>query len=551
VDIRKTEQALLLSLCMFIVVPLLFIFRSLDHNTFTSWQWVFSGPGMARVFTLLVPAILCAYGAARLSFAGPQAIVFLFVLSLAAVLPLWAEPEAVIDASRYFIQAKSVKEYGISFFFKEWGRSIPAWTDLPLVPFLYGLLFSSAGEARAVIQTFNSALFALTAVLTFLIGKKLWDEETGLRSGLLLLGIPYLLVQTPLLLLDVPTMFFLTLSVFAFLPAIEQGGFVRTTAAALAICATLFSKYSTWPMLALFPVIAAVRQGGDPKKTWVRACAVLGISLALAATVITLRLDFFRGQIHLLWTYQRPGLGRWHEGFVSAFFFQTHPFITGFALFGTYWAVRRRDKNFLIPALFLVITVLLRIDRIRYLIPLLPLFVLMASYGLGAVKDERARRFICLSIAATSMAVAWGAYLPFLAGTSPANLGQAGSYLDSLHCGPVEVHALPQRNSTGSTFVAIPLLDYFTDAKIVSPQDWPALPGDGSRQLSSLRFTWEMTKPAFYEKLAAEYSCAVVLLSDDVLDRLPPAFKDWKMKRFDLRSPMFKYQTIVTVLSKQ
>ncbi|HET7318707.1 MAG TPA: glycosyltransferase family 39 protein [Nitrospirota bacterium] len=550
-DIGKIEQALLLSFCMLIVVPLLFIFRSFDHNTFTNWQWVFSGPGMARVFLLIVPAIFCAYGVARLSLAGPRAIAFLFVLSLAAVLPLWSGPESVIDASRYFIQAKAMKEYGISYFFKEWGRSIPAWTDLPLVPFLYGLLFSRAGEARAVIQAINSVLFALTAVLTFLIGKKLWDEDTGFRAGLLLLGVPYLLVQAPLLLVDVPTMFFLTLSVFAFLVAIERGGFARTAAAALVICAAFFSKYSTWPMLALIPVIAAVRPGSDAKKTWIRTCAVLGMSLALAGLVIALRLDFFREQFHLLWTYQRPGLGRWHEGFVSAFFFQTHPFIAGLALFGTYQAVRKTDKNFLIPAWFFVITILLRIDRVRYLIPLLPLFVLMASYGLGAVRDGAARRFICLSIAGTSMVVAWGAYLPFLAGTSPANLAEAGAFLNGLGCSPVEVYALPQKSSTGSTFAAIPLLDYFTDAAFVSPQDWPVLPEDSARQVSSLRFTWEMRKPAYYAKRVAENSCAVVLLSDEILDRPPPAYKGWSVKRFDLQSPMFKYQTIVTVLTRQ
>ena len=95
---------------------------------------------------------------------------------------------------------------------------------MPLLPFLYGLIFRFFGEVRAYIQIFITFLFAMTVVLTYLIGKDLWDEEIGFSAGLLLLGMPYLLTQVPLMLIDVPAMFFLTLSVFTYIRALKHGG---------------------------------------------------------------------------------------------------------------------------------------------------------------------------------------------------------------------------------------------------------------------------------------------------------------------------------------
>jgi hypothetical protein len=549
-DIRKIEHVLLISFCALIIIPLLYIGRSVDTNTFTSWRWVFSETGILRVFFLLVPAILCAYALSRLPFSGPYAYAFLFVLSLASVLPLWIEPESVIDASRYFLQAKSLKEYGVLYFLKEWGNAIPAWTDMPLVSFLYGLVFSWAGETRMYIQALNSLFFALTALLTSLIGKKLWDEETGLHAGILLMGVPYLLTQVPLMLVDVPTMFFLTLSIYLFLQAIEQGGILRTAAAALATTLAVFSKYSTWPMLFITPLISIVRMNGEPKKIVARAFAVLLMTGVLAGAVISVRFDFFREQTMLLRTYQWSGLSRWQDGFVSTFLFQTHPFITGLALYGIYRAVREKDRRFLVAGWFMCIVVLLQIKRIRYIIPLLPLFVLMASYGLNEIRDKGIRRFISLSIVASSLVIAYSAFLPFLKSTSMANLKQAGQYLDTLNCSSVEVHALPQKGSSGSTFAVIPILDYHTDRKIVCPQEWPTHPEDGTTRTSSMRFTWEMKKPGFYSQPAMENSCAVVLISDEALDRVPTGLSGRELKRFDLTSDVFRYQTVVTIYRK-
>jgi hypothetical protein len=555
-DVRKTEQILLISFCTLIVIPLLYIGRLADDNTLTSWKWVFPATGILQVFLVLVPALLCAYALSGLRLAGPRAYVLLPALSFLSVLPLWQVPEAVIDASRYFIQAKYLSEYGAGFFLSEWGRVIHAWTDLPLVPFLYGLIFRWFGEERIYIQIFNTLLFALTCMLTFAVGKKLWDEETGLNAGLLLLGVPYLLVQVPLMLVDVPTMFFLALSVCAFLNAVEKGRAPWVGASSVSLVMALLSKYSVWLMLSVIPVISLAFAAGDRKRILRTLATVLLTAGLFAGAVVYLRPDVFRAQMTILGTYQWPGLGRWQEGYASTFLFQSHPFLALLALLGIYRAVRAKDIRFLIAAWFAVFVFLLQLKRMRYIIPMLPLFALMAAYGLNAFRDRGVRRFICLCIAASSVVIASCAYLPFLNSTSMANLQHAGRYLDSLECTSVEVFALPQKDSSGSTFAAIPILDYHTRKKVFSSQEWPLPPADGDLRISSLRFTWESRKPEYYSRTDAASGCALAVISSETVERVPEAFTGGgqsafeELKRFDRASDIFKYQTFVTVFKK-
>ncbi len=549
-DNRKLEHLILIFLCFLVIVPVLYIFRFADTNTFTSWKWVFTDKVFLRTVLLLFPALAGAYALSRKPLQGPQGYMVLFFLSFAATLPLWGQPETILDASRYFLQAKALKEYGAIYFFREWGRAITAWTDLPLVPFIFGLVFSWIGEARVYIQALTSMLFSLTVVLTCLIGKKIWDEETGLHAGMLLLGIPYLLVQVPLMLVDVPTMFFMALSVYLFLCSLQEGGTCRAIASGLAITMALFCKFSTLPMLLIVPVMPFIFFRENLKTAIKRTLAVLLVAGLFSGTLIASNRDILLEQIMLLKTYQLPGLSRWGEGFVSTFLYQIHPFITCFALYGTYRAIRQKDARFLIAGWFMIAVVFLRVTRIRYMIPLFPLFVLMASYGLNRIRDSGSRRFIALCIAASSLVIACGAYLPYLNSTSLTNLKKAGEYLDAVNSPSAEVYVLPQRSSSGSTIPAIALLDYYSDKKIVSPQDWQLLPGYENARQSSLRFTWEMKKPAFYSASAAESARAIVVIADQRLDKAgaPSGFR--VLKIFDAAVEDFKYQTIVTVYGK-
>src|SRR5512137_2225725 len=127
---------------------LLFSFRAHDTNTLFSWTWMFSSGNGSWTYLLLIAALTGAFLLSLRSFPERYDVLLLFVFPFAAVLPFWGEPEIIVDASRYFTQAKHLAQGGAVFFVKEWGRNVFAWTDLPLVPFCYGILFKLFGESR-------------------------------------------------------------------------------------------------------------------------------------------------------------------------------------------------------------------------------------------------------------------------------------------------------------------------------------------------------------------------------------------------------------------
>ncbi len=545
-DASRPEHVALVVLCCAAVLPLLLLARSADASTFTSWRWVFRGRAIRETCLLLVPSILLAHLATR-ALHGRARRALLAVPAL-AIVPLWSEPETVLDASRYFVQAKFLSEYGVSRFLAEWGHGIDAWTDLPLVPFLYGVVFSVAGESRASIQALDTALFAGTVLLTWRIGRALWSEEAGLEAALLLAGIPFLLVQVPLLLVDVPTMFFLALATYALLAAVRAGGARSVAVGALAACAAALSKYSAWPLLVAL-AIACVVAAPDRRRGAARATAVLLPASALTVAVLSGHLDLVRRQLELLATYQRAGLGRWQEGLLSTFAFQCHPLVTALALLGAARALRGRDRRFALVGCGLLLALLVGAARARYAVPVLPVVALAAAHGLCALPDRRIRTLVATSVVATSLLVAYRAYLPFLERTSLANLARAGAYLDRLPGSTVVVRASPQTSSSGSTFVAIPLLDYATRKIVISPQEWPRPDDSLEAATSPLRFSWELRRPAFYrDATAAEPGAPVVEISDGASESdSPPAGDARATQTFARTDDVFRFQTVVAI----
>jgi len=548
----RIDATLLIAFTALLTVPLLSIGRSLDNNALTNWNWIFPGAALRHIFLFISLGILASYFLSRTALLELSPAMVLPLLAFLAVLPLWGGPEVIIDASRYFLQAKHLELYGPSSFLREWGRSIGAWTDLPVVPFLYGLILRYVDASRLFMQAFTTLLFSLTVLLTYHIGKMLWDKETGVVAGLLLLGIPYLLTQVPLMLVDVPVMFFLSLAVFTYLTAVEQGGLLRLCTAACSLCLCLFSKYSAGIMLFPLLLIVTLQARSSRREAFSRSAAIVAGAGVLGLSLFLLQGDVIRGQVGLLLTYQWEGLKRWQEGLVSTLFFQTHPFLTVAAAAGLVAAIRRRDARFLVPAWAAIFVILLRHERIRYLLPLTPLFTLMASRGLQEVGDCQVRRFIAWCAVTTSLVIALVAYAPFLERMSLVNLRDAGSYLDTLDSGTVEVYALPQPRSAGNTEMAVPLLDLFTKKGIRYRTLAAARLDQSSIAQSSLRFTWEVRLPEFYDGGERDACSPIAVLSGEPLASPPPGidFNQGRLsllKRFESSTGLFKYKIFVTL----
>ncbi|MBI5213116.1 MAG: glycosyltransferase family 39 protein [Nitrospirae bacterium] len=590
---KKNDILLLISLSTLLVFVVLFAFRAMDDNRLTNWQWVFVHVDGVKIFSILILGLVSAFGLFRVSLER-KPVISLFSISFVIAAIFWQQPEVIVDASRYFTQAKHLELYGIDYFMKEWGKTIVAWTDMPLIPLFYGLIFKFFGESRIYIQVFTTALFSLTVVLTYLIGKELWDKRIGYNGGLLLMGFPYLLTQIPLMLVDVPTMFLLTLSTFTFIKALKSGG-IWLFISSLSIFLTFYSKYSTWLMLSVMAIIFLVyivkcsdksedrsQESEDSPPThpspsrgegegWSviadlqtqssklktqnyisRGIFVALISALLIGTVFWYKFDVFSEQIRLLTSYQKPALKQWGESFVSTFFFQIHPFITAAAIYSAYAAFKKRDSKYLIIGWLIFLVIALQIRRIRYIIMVFPMFALTASYGLYRIKDKEIRNFIVSCIITSSLVISIFAYLPFLKSMNTVNLKHAGEFIDSLGVDNIEVFVLQQKESEINSAVSVPMLDIFTGKGILYHHDPAYFHPPEDMAVSPLRFTWEYKNPGYYETDGGKSGDAVAVISGDGFSALPfhiaERIKGYgNFKTFKTLEGIFQYRTIVTV----
>jgi hypothetical protein len=254
----------------------------------------------------------------------------------------------------------------------------------------------------------------------------------------------------------------------------------------------------------------------------------------------------------ILGSFQREGLKRWQEGYISTFFFQIHPFITIAVLYAIYRAIQNRDIRFLVAACFIGFVFPLQIKRIRYILPLLPLFTLMASYGLNRFRDQHLVRFCSFCAVLSAMVVLFGAYKPFLQRTSMMNLKNAGQFINTLPLDTVDVQLMPQHESAGSTAAVLPILDLYTDRQLRLSLPWPELPiEDQHKKSSSLRFTWELSRPPFYQLAEPNGTAALVIISSRELPDPPNQNLHQKnkglVKKFSQQTQIFRYRTFVTV----
>jgi hypothetical protein len=554
---KRNNYILLISFLILYTFVVLFLLRGLDDNRLASWEWAFLYADPAKIFLILIFSILIAYFLSRLTFADKHPELFLFIFSFAISSLFWREPEIILDASRYFTQAKHLEVYGAGYFLREWGKAIPAWTDMPVMPFLYGLMFKFFGEARIYVQIFTSILFSLTTALTYLIGSTIWNRDTGLIGGILFLGIPCILVNVPLMMVDVPVMFFVALSVFLFIKALEHGK-LFIVASACSIALALLTKYSAWLMLSVLTVILVVysiRESGERKKIIIRGMLVMSVSGLLAGAFILYKLDVFSEQIRFLLSFQKPGLKRWGESFLSTFFFQTHPFITIAAGYSVYSAIRKKDLKYLIILWMVLLVLLFQIKRSRYIMMIFPMLSLMASYGLMHIKNRGMIKFFAFCIACVSVVVAAHAYLPMTEKISLVNIRDAGEYINSLNGDTVELFTSQTGESEANITVTVPILDIFTSKKI-NYEYVRSIPID-KREVENLplRFTWEYKNPDYYSDVNEKKNLPVVaLISDDKTLKLPVyiegRIRDYRrVKRFTISDEMFRFQVFVSVYS--
>lgn len=550
----RAPEVLLVSLLAFGTFAAQLALRDLDDSRLTSWRWLFDGADPVPLLALVAAGIAAAHALALLAPLPRSPLLRgagLSAAAIAAAACFWRAPETIVDAARYFAQARHLEVHGLGGFLSEWGRAIPAWTDLPLVPALYGLVFRALGEARLHVQILTTLLFAGTVVLTWRTGARVFAEEVGLAAAALLLAMPYLLTQVATILVDVPTMFFLALAVHASVRAVDRGGAGPILLAAAALAAAALTKYSAWLLLPGALAVAAVHGRGTPGAPRVVGAIALAAAL-LAGAALLLHPEVHARQLALLASYQAPGLRRWGESFLAIFAFQLHPLVAAGALVSAAAALRRRDARWLAVAWPVLVLLALQIHRVRYWVPALPSLALLAALGLQVVRSARLRALAVGAAVASSLGVALRGELPFLERTSAVNLRDAGAFLDGLREPAVEVFTPPRRGAPVNPAVSVPLLDLYTAKRLVHAHAPP--PGEEVRAArdSPLRFTWELPDPGYGAPAGADAPAAVAVITDDLAAPLPPALERRVaglrlVRTFAADEGVFEHRTLVRV----
>jgi len=542
---RERLAASLIALLSVALPIVLYGLRTLDDNRLVSWNliadWVQPAIPMAGIM-LGVPV---AYGLASFRLPGPA---LLFPLAFFASALFWGMPETIVDASRYFTQAKHLAIYGPGFFLTEWGGEIDAWTDLPVMSFLYGLIFKYGGEIRIYAQILNSLLFATAVTTTALFAEELWSRETGNIAGALLLAVPYLFTQTPLLLVDIGAMAFFVLAAYFFLIYLRRGDSVLAGVAALVIFLAFFSKYSVWLMLFILGTEFLLVLQESPAAALRRGIFVALLSGLIIGLALIFYADVIREQLVILREFQQPRLRAWEESFTSTFLFHTHPFVAIGAGGSLLLAIFRRDIRYLVVAwLVLLFVPGMQIRRIRYLVPIFPLLTIMAAYGLGVISSARVRRFIVYCAVSGSLVIALTAYLPFLQGHSIANLKDAGRFMDRLTAESFLVHTLPQQ-SVVNPAIAVPLLDLYTRKTIYYDYPSAGRPEEEEIVKMSLRFTWGYNNPRYYTSpLSFDPDALVIIWGYG--EPSPPGYT--LMRKFVRAEKVYSFRPYVSIFSPE
>jgi hypothetical protein len=327
-------------------------------------------------------------------------------------------------------------------------------------------------------------------------------------------------------------------------------------AASFSLFLIFYVKYSSWMMLSVIPVICIYLLFIRPVQTIRRSGLLALLSLALIGLLFLVYKDIIITQLNFLVEYQKPGLKRWSESYVSTFLFQIHPFITVAALLSFFVAIRKMDFRFIIICFLLLLFLFMQVKRIRYTLPVFPMFALMAAYGMGTIQSKALKKHILYSIVGTSFVVAHLGFLPLLKSLGVQNLQEAGRYLNSINAASVRVVSIAGENAVVNPDLGIPVLDIYTDKKlyyekkVTSPQALERV------QASPLRFTWEFPMPAYYflSKGALPVD-GLVIISDDP-DRAMPESVESEISRYPVRkifqqsSNIFQHQTFITMYHK-
>jgi len=360
----------------------------------------------------------------------------------------------------------------------------------PLVMIYLGLVWRLLGDAPFVTRVAMSLVAAATLVTLYVVARRLVDRETAFWSALLLALSPMFFAQSTLVHLDLPVALFTMLAVLFLL----RDQWWLFALAALAAVLTKETAVVILPVAWLYSLRRGAEQVTHGKK-WLHTAAALALPvMGLAAWAFYYRsmTGYWTGNrgylAYNLYTTLSPARAFWsllrraYELFFSGF----NWLLAGAAVAGIWWGRRHsfhalqsskwRSLRFLAGGLIIVYLLLLSIVGgailPRYLLPVIPLFYLVAATFVSHLPRLLAR----LALGATAACFVWAWFInppcpfPYEDNLSYAHFirlhQQAANYLESQPGQPRILTAWP-----ASDELTHPYLGYVSRALEVVPID--------------------------------------------------------------------------------
>jgi 4-amino-4-deoxy-L-arabinose transferase-like glycosyltransferase len=306
-----------------------------------------------------------------------------------------------------FVASRIVAMEGVAPFFAGYvqipwlGRQHP-----PLIPLVNGFAMHVLGVELLVIRLVALAFATATLLITYFLGRELYDRNTGFRAALLLLSFPLFLRQGSAAMTDIPATFFFSLALLLTLHLLRKPTYRLSVATGIAIGAGLLSKYT---MVLIYPVLLSCFATSGPfRRLKLHLGTITVVSVGMLATwlVYAYYIGVFAGQRDTIISYaglvtttnygKRVLLESLLTRLPSAVGVYNIPLL----FLGGLHLMRRRNQSDLFVLLWIVTVSLLLILTLpdhRYFMPTFPALAILMACGLRRI-PEAAGQMVLLAL---------------------------------------------------------------------------------------------------------------------------------------------------------
>jgi 4-amino-4-deoxy-L-arabinose transferase-like glycosyltransferase len=334
-------------------------------------------------------------------------LLILCLVVLTAGVVYASQQRVLTDEQNVFNASRIVTEQGVVPFFANYG-SIPwlGYQHPPLIPMVYGLAMRVFGLHLFVLRCLSLAASIATVVLTYLLGRDLYDRETGFLAATLLLSFLYFLRMGTAALTDMPVTFLFTLSLYSTFRLCRTPMYRLSLAAGAFIGLGLLAKYT---MALIYPVLLsylAISSTFRRLKLHLVTLALVSLGLLAIWLVYIYYSGVLAAQSKTLSSYAgfvtTTSRGKWwmlemvSTRLTSALGFYNLPLL----LLGSWHLLQRRHQSDLLVLLWIATVfpiLILTTPDARYFMPTFPALAMAAAGGVRRF-CEAAEKLVLLAL---------------------------------------------------------------------------------------------------------------------------------------------------------